>query len=296
MKARTGQGIAIAIAVLSTGGLAGCESIPSTSSLMQTGGGNRCVVEGNHWNFLNAAQAVMPGVKSQMDSAFEQLSPLSPICRASTHEQRLVLTTMMLDRAALSAARGVDSAQEALGIKRTLQQSIIYMERQLGGLGTGGSDLTQTVITEAAEGAKGIEEQLQSLVQSGALNDEALAKLNQARLELDNVTYFSGSAIAGAYLFTKYVKDANATPVQKASGLINAGLVQEDFVSDIAEAPSDIGSAFKSTLILASTLSEVTKEVETPEAGQTSAGAQAEADLERIEQELASFSLTQTRT
>ncbi|MEM9570755.1 MAG: hypothetical protein AAF996_04765 [Pseudomonadota bacterium] len=284
LKSATG-----AFAILALNVVVGCASVPSVESLTTSVGSNRCAAGGLSGVFQSATNYM-----SWANAGLEQISPLSPICKAPTHEQRLLMTTVMLDRAALSSAIGVDRAQEALGLKRTLQAEIAELQRKLTGLGTGGSDESQTVILEVRAQSAELETKLAELIANRALNEDAIQKLAQARAELDNVTYYAASATTGAVLYSRYLKEPGVSIETKTSGLVNAGLVREEFVNSLAEAPGDVASAFRSTVALSATIKKIDQDVELPDADRTDAEEQAQADLDRIGEQLAGFSLTQT--
>src|SRR5262245_42914054 len=90
-----------------------------------------CAAPGGKTGFLKKAlnkfKEIVPGFSKE-----------SPICGARTQEALVLLTGVMLDRAALAAAQGLDEVQVALAMKQTLVLQIEELKRAVGGLGTGG--------------------------------------------------------------------------------------------------------------------------------------------------------------
>lgn len=235
------------------------------------------------------AMGVVEGVRSGSCAFGVQIEGVagdSPMCQASTEEQRLLLTTMTFDRAALSAAKGVDSAQEALGLKRTMQAQIVELDRQVSGFGTGGSDLSQTIISQSSAEAETLKAQIDEMVENDALSDDAKLKLAVAKNEYQNsVTYMTTAALGIKMAYDHYIDNDGGIPLeQRLAPLLAAGLVDPTFLNNVVVGGSKSAySTARQSSSLISSMNKATKGVELPKAGDTDAKAKTEDDLRRIE-------------
>ena len=217
-----------------------------------------------------------------------------PICAARSAEELLLLTGLMMDRAALSAARGVDSAQIALGRKRTLETKIAELERAVNGLGSGNPSATEVVIKEIAEESEELSTEIKRLRASNALDEEAQKKLAEAQRNLNEVTYYSVSAGAGGKLFTQFMKSGKSTTNLYAAMASPRVGFSSDFAQNMPERATKVPGTVKDTVDLKGTISEVVKAPESASEGDKRAKERAQDDAKRIQEAMKSSGITVT--
>jgi hypothetical protein len=217
-----------------------------------------------------------------------------PICGSTTQEQLLLLTAMMIDRAALSAAKGVDAAQEALGRQRTLQERIFVLERAVDGLGSGKPDEAEVLISEVSAVSGELSQELSRLNANKALDDTALARLAEAHRSLNEVQYFGASAAAGGTLFTVFLNSGQSRENLVAILISPSIGLGSEFFKTVPERAARIQTTVVNTYKLKTTLSEVVAGPEKPADGEKRAKKLAEEGAKRIMDALRATGLTGT--
>lgn len=218
----------------------------------------------------------------------------SAICAARTQEALLLLTGLMLDRAALSAATGVDEAQVALGIKRTLAERIAELRAAVEGLGSGTSSTSEVIVTEIAAESSELALELKRR-QEGGLDDAAKAHLEEAQRHLHEVSYYGSSAMVGGKRVSDFMRSG-----RDKSTLLNAlnspriGF-GSDFAKQVPERAAKVPSIFTETVALRATIRLVVADPDKDaKAGEERAKKQAKEDGERVQAGLESFSIPLT--
>lgn len=210
------------------------------------------------------------------------------VCQAEVMEDLLLLTGRMIDRAAYSAAKGVDAVQVALGRQRTFLVPIAELERALKGIGISDPNKTEIVIKETSAISRTLLVEVQQMKDT-MRNDEAVQKnLRDAEDQLHQAEYYSVTAIVGGSLFGK--RFAKASPKEKAQLALfseRVGLAS-DFAQTLPERAARVSNTATDSVALQEGISTVVKNAEGDDEqgrdGVKSAKTQASTDLEAARQ------------
>lgn len=220
----------------------------------------------------------------------------SPICAARTQEALVLLTGVMLDRAALAAAQGLDEVQVALSLKQTLVQQIEELKRAVGGLGTGGKgNASEVIITEITAQATELSAELERRKAAGTLTPDVMSHLVTAQQSLHEVQYYGLNAIAGGNLIRQFIQSNGS----KAALFAALDSPQIGFGSDFARRLPDRSKKLPPTFAGAITLRQgIGKVLDNPDKyakeGEKAAKEKAKSDGERIQRDLDSFNFQGT--
>jgi hypothetical protein len=234
------------------------------------------------------------GLAAKANKVLGEAMPESAICRSRSQEERLLLTGLMLDSAALSAARGLDEAQQALGIKRTFENEIALLERATQGFGSGGDNVSVTTIESASDQAHGLVTLLEERKAAGTLDEKANAHLAEARGHLNEVGYFAVSFGAGMYLVTEFHKNSGATSMQQVMAVLGSPRIgfRSDFLARVGQRAASLPETAMKTVELNDAISKVVATPEAPKKGQERARKAADQAAERIRDGLKDETLT----
>jgi len=239
-------------------------------------------------------------VKQGADLVSKGLLDDGPICGARTHEEVLLLTGIMMDRAALAAAKGVDAAQEALGRKRTLEAKIAELDRALNGIGSsptafgsGDSPASEGLVEEVSQESQALVIALQALKDSNALDPQAREKLAEARRNLHEVTYYGVSAVAGGTVFARFW-NSNQSKANITTMLQRVGF-RSDFAERLPGRAKNLPNTFKNTVALKTTISAVVADTDKEaDEGEKRAKKRAQEDSDAVRAGLRSLGVTTT--
>jgi hypothetical protein len=202
------------------------------------------------------------------------------VCRTSGLEELLMLTGRMIDRAAYSAAKGVDAVQLALGRQRTFLGPIAELERALSGVGISDPDKTEVVIRETSAASKELAVEVQQMKETMRTDPEVVKNLGMAQSSLNEAEYYAATAVVGGTLFGKSFSAAsNQERAQLALTSQRAGLAS-DFAQKTPERTGRVRSTVADTITLRGGISKAVKNAEGDGEGSKRAKAQAKADLE----------------
>jgi len=177
----------------------------------------------------------------------------SPICAIQNAAEVLVLTGILMDQAALSAARGLNAALAALGRQQMFAGQIADLERATKGLGTGNPEATAMLITEVSDTSGNVSEDLEALRRERALDPVVISNLAEAQASLHEVRHYATAAGVGVTRFTMLQAESRQSPT--------ATLTQIGFTPEFAERlPRRAGSlpgTLKNTFRLRSTIADI---------------------------------------
>lgn len=204
----------------------------------------------------SATSVVVDKVKDKTQDWFSS----SVVCSADTQEERWVLTAMLLDRAAISAAVGVNEARAALNLKAQSVSDIASIERALDGLGTGGSNVTVTTIKSASAQAAIIREQVAKIREKGGLSDEAREHLINAANELDKVDYYGATSVAGIKLLNDYFASSNVENIEKIETVIASLGLDKNTLRRMGNQAKSVTAAMSGMVMLRRAIGDVLRD------------------------------------
>jgi hypothetical protein len=265
LKRAVCRGVLMIASVLST--------ISTTAYGQQALKDHSCVVvkETTTKRIKNEALKRVPGfgrgtAKQAVEEATGDLGT-GPICRARSQEELLLLTGIMIDHAALSAAKGVDAAQAALGRKRTLEATIAQLEREASGFKPGDPKVTEVVIRQVSEESAQLIEEIADRKKDHALDEKALAKLKEAQHSLNEVEYYSAGASVGGILFARFL-DSGASRANLEAMLNSPRIgLGSDFAQSLPARAKKVPSTFANTASLMATINKVVEDPEKADDG-----------------------------
>jgi hypothetical protein len=202
----------------------------------------------------------------------------------------------MMDRSALSAARGVDFAQRAVGRKRTLEARINDLDRAVNGLGSGNPSATEVLINEVAAESQSLVEELNRLVASNGLDEEAKKLLALAQSSLNEVNYYGISAGAGGTRFGSFMRSNPS--LTKLFAILNSPRIGlgSDFAKALPDRAVKAGTTIDNTADLRKKIGAAGATLEKPADGEKRAREQAMQDADRIQRALKETGLETTPT
>ncbi|MGE3959593.1 MAG: hypothetical protein AB7H96_22955 [Vicinamibacterales bacterium] len=209
------------------------------------------------------------------------------VCRTQALEETLLLTGRMIDRAAYSAAKGVDAVQVALGRQRTFLVPIAELERAFIGLGISDPDKTEVVIREASAESQALLLEVQQMKDSMRTDPVVTGHLKRPQTSLHEAEYYAITAVVGGSLFGKGFSAAtNQERAQLALASERAGLAS-DFAQEMPDRSARARTTVTDSVALRGGISTVVANAEgdeQDEGGTKQAKAQALADLEAARQ------------
>ncbi len=145
----------------------------------------------------------------------------SPYCEVTDPVDKLLLMSSSLDQATFLIAKGLDDAQKALGIRRTLDEDVVAMEDSLNG-----ASLAEQVGSQRRAWAKNTSKagqaviaELERLKASGGISDELQGQLLEVHYSMSRGSYFKNMAGAGAFEFQRMIRNEAARNYLAAKAL-----------------------------------------------------------------------------
>lgn len=167
----------------------------------------------------------------------------SPLCSLKTVPELLLVTAAYLGEAGLSVAQGLDKAEQALGLKRSLLREIAELEAALAGQKLADQLVDRTVVLSSTigESTKRIEEELEKMERGGYLTEEAKQLIARSRTWLSRARYFQVQTLAGAAAVQRKFEEASEE--EKTSWILHPEVgITGDFLK---QAPKRILQAVK---------------------------------------------------
>ncbi|MBB35225.1 MAG: hypothetical protein CME88_07300 [Hirschia sp.] len=224
--------------------------------------------------------------KDMLKSKAGGLFKTSVVCDAKSHDERWILTALLLDHAALSAAQGINSAQAALGEKQTMLNEAAQIERALEGLGTGGSNVTVVTIQSASAQAALLRSKVEAMKSDGALTDAAKQHLADAARALDEVDYYGGTALAGLKLLNDYFASSDVQNVEKVQTVIASVGMDKDAIKNLGKQLKSLGATMKGTVTLRQAIGKVSREASDGKKAEKNARKQSQKEAKKVRKEL----------
>lgn len=183
--------------------------------------------------------------KATREKVFDE----SPLCSLKTVPELLLVTSAYFGEAGLSVAHGLDKAEQALGLKRSLLEEIAALESALQGQALADQlvDRTVKLSSQIGETTRRIEQELERREREGYLTPEAKALIAQARLALSRARYFQIQALAGSTAVKQ--RFDRASDSEKASWVLHPEVgITGDFIKKapgrILQATKDLAKSF----------------------------------------------------
>lgn len=224
----------------------------------------------------------------------DRISGLSdgPVCLAPTQEELLLLTGLMIDRAALSAAKGLDAAQVALGLTRTLQAAIEVRERAATGFAPVDEKETEALIQQISVESARLAIEIKSRKEDIVANPTIRAKLVEADKSLNEVAYYGASAGAGGTLFGEFMKSKEPKTALYAVLDSKEVGVGSEFARRLPDRAKKVPGTLRDTFALRRTMGDAVEDPEKADDGADRARVEAEATAQRVRKAIQPFPLT----
>ena len=187
-----------------------------------------------------------------MNQARNWVDGKSPMCQIETPAAVLLVTADYIDRAALNAARGITHIEQAMGLKVTLTELIVELEKALSGEEPASQIDEERVRASEQIGARAREIEAELKKREGQFlgSEELRGYVVESQVALERSIYYQAESGLGVAIFKDFW--GKASPAEReAMVLANE---QVGITSEFAQALPTRGSTMLSNIVQATRL------------------------------------------